>query len=125
MAEKRLKVLIADDDPQTAKLLQAELKRQGFETVTVADGQEAVKRIKTDPPDAVVLDLMMPKFHGFEVCRMVKGDPTTKDVKVLILTARAYKPDQDKAMELGADAFILKPFEPKDVVKSIKKLVKP
>lgn len=123
MGETSLRALVADDDVDTARYLVDALRGAGFVVDQVGDGQEAVKSILANPPDVAVVDLMMPKLHGFEVCRLVKSDPKGRRVKLLVLTARAYKPDEDKARELGADDFALKPFNAAEMVARIKRLV--
>lgn len=122
MAKKPCTVVVAEDDPVAAKILLNELQKAGFKVQVFPNGGEAIQAIKLSPPDVAILDLMMPKLHGFEVCRMIKTDPALKAVKVMILTARAYKPDQDKAMELGADEFVLKPFAPNEIVQKVRTL---
>ncbi|MBI2058887.1 MAG: response regulator [Nitrospirae bacterium] len=122
MAKKPYTVVVAEDDPVSAKILLNELQKAGFKVQVFPNGGEAIQAIKQSPPDVAILDLMMPKLHGFEVCRMIKTDAALKSVKVMILTARAYKPDQDKAMELGADGFVLKPFAPNEIIEKIRKL---
>ena len=122
MAKKPYTVIVAEDDPVSAKILLNELQKAGFKVQVFPNGGEAIQAIKQSPPDVAILDLMMPKLHGFEVCRMIKTDPALKAVKVMILTARAYKPDQDKAMELGADEFVLKPFAPNEIAQKVRTL---
>jgi two-component system response regulator RpaA len=103
-------ILIVEDEPDVARLLAYRLRRRNFEAVTAADGQAGLNRALELKPDLIVLDLMLPKFHGLEVCRMLKASPITRDVPVLILTAVAGTADKVRGFACGADDYLTKPF---------------
>jgi CheY-like chemotaxis protein len=109
-AERPPRVLIADDDPQNAELLEAYLGAAGYELRTAADGEETLRLVAEWRPDLVLLDVMMPKISGFEVCKRLRADPATKDIAVLMVTALDQPSDIDRAVEAGCDDFLSKPI---------------
>ena len=112
-------VLIADDDPNIVRALRFLMHRQGLDVRTAADGETALAAIAETPPDLVLLDLMMPKGSGYEVCRALRADRSYDDVKIVMLTAKGNESDQRIGMDLGADAYITKPFAIDDVVRCV------
>ncbi len=111
-----LKVLVADDEPNIVISLEYLLKREGY-TVTVAkDGQEALDAIALERPDLVLLDVMMPKKTGFEVCQAVRANEALQSTKILMLTAKGRDTDVAKGLALGADAYMTKPFSTRELV---------
>lgn len=117
------RILIADDEPSIVISVEFLLKREGFEVSVARDGEEALERIRTDRPDLVVLDVMMPKLNGFEVCETVRADPELADVRILMLTAKGRDAEMRKGLDLGADAYIAKPFSTRDLVERVKSLL--
>ncbi len=111
------KVLICDDDPVVHESLTIYLKKEGFESISAYDGESALLRMIEEKPDLVVLDIMMPKLDGLEVCREVRK---TSMVPILMLTAKGEEIDRIIGLELGADDYIVKPFSPREVVARIK-----
>lgn len=109
-------VLIADDDPSISRALAFLMQREGHEVRTVTDGEQALAAIETKRPDVVLLDLMMPKGNGYEVCRTLRASCGYDDVRIVMLTARGGEADQRVGMDLGADAYITKPFAIGEVV---------
>ena len=109
------KVLIADDEQNIVISLEFLMKREGFEVVVANDGEEAIRRIRADQPDLVLLDVMMPKKSGFEVCQEVKSDPALGGVRILMLTA--------KGLALGADAYMTKPFSTRELVDKVRSML--
>jgi DNA-binding response OmpR family regulator len=109
-------ILIADDDPNILRALSFLMRREGYEVRTVTDGRHALEAIAETPPDLVLLDLMMPKENGYEVCRALRADRAYDDVRVIMLTAKGRDADQRFGLDLGADAYITKPFAIGDVV---------
>jgi DNA-binding response OmpR family regulator len=105
------RVLIADDDQDILRLISRRLSRRGYEVITAANGQEALDAMTPEAPDAVVLDWLMPKATGSEVCKRIKGDPATADIPVVLLTARATESDIEEGLASGADAYLTKPFD--------------
>ena len=116
------RVLIAEDESNIAELLQFLLGRAGHRVSCVGDGEAALAAVRKARPDVLVLDLMMPKLSGFEVLKAVRSDPLLADLPVLMLTAKGQEKDRQLAEELGANAFITKPFSNIDVVARVNEL---
>jgi two-component system alkaline phosphatase synthesis response regulator PhoP len=114
-AERPARVLIADDNPQGVELLEAYLAATDYDTRTAADGDETLRQVREWKPDLILLDIMMPKISGFEVCKRLRADPATKNIAVLMITALDQPSDVDKAVDAGTDDFITKPIN-KDVL---------
>jgi CheY-like chemotaxis protein len=110
------RVLIADDNPQGVELLEAYLAGTGYETETAADGEETLRKVAVWKPDLILLDVMMPKISGFEVCKRLRADPQTRDVAVLMITALDQHSDIDRAVEAGTNDFLTKPINKADLL---------
>jgi DNA-binding response OmpR family regulator len=117
------RVLIADDNPQNAELLDAHLDGSGFETRIAANGEDALVEAKAWSPDVVLLDVMMPKLSGFEVCKRLKADPATAATAVLMVTALDQPTDVARAVDAGTDDFLTKPINKAELVLRVKALV--
>lgn len=104
------KILIVDDDPTVHKLIGRKLPPEQYQIESVFDAPSAIEEVARIHPDLVILDLMMPRISGIEVCRKIKEDPETRDILVLILSAKESQDDRIKGLELGADEYISKPF---------------
>ena len=117
------KILIADDEQNIVISLEFLMKREGFEVLIANDGEEAVRRIRSDPPDLVLLDVMMPKKSGFEVCQEIKADPALAAVRILMLTAKGRDTEMAKGLALGADAYMTKPFSTKELVEKVRSML--
>lgn len=117
------KVLIVDDEPNIAISVEFLMRREGFEVLVARDGEEGLARIRADRPDLVVLDVMMPKLDGFEVCKAVRADPTLAGVRILMLTAKGRAAEISKGLSLGADDYIPKPFATRELVAKVKELL--
>ena len=107
------RVLICDDEPYIVESVSYVVRKAGFDVVTAEDGEQALEAAHRERPDLVFLDIMMPGISGDEVCRRLKSDPTTRATHVVILTARGQEEDERRAMEMGADEFMTKPFSPR------------
>jgi two-component system alkaline phosphatase synthesis response regulator PhoP len=118
------KILVVDDENYILHILDFSLGAEGYEVITAEDGEEAVRKVKEERPDLVVLDVMMPKMDGFEACRMIKRDPDTGGTPVILLSARARDVDQKQGYEAGADDYITKPFSPGRLVERVHGLLK-
>jgi DNA-binding response OmpR family regulator len=116
-------VLVADDEEDIRALVAFRLKRAGYEVITAADGEEALTLATTRLPDLVVLDMMMPKATGLEVTRSLRGQDETKDIPVILLTARAQEADVARGIEAGADDYVKKPFSPQDLQSRVQALL--
>lgn len=117
------KILIADDEQNIVISLEFLMKREGFDVSIAQDGEEAINKIREEMPDLVLLDVMMPKRNGFEVCQEVKADPSLQSVKVLMLTAKGRDTEVSKGLALGADAYMTKPFSTKELVEKVRVLL--
>jgi DNA-binding response OmpR family regulator len=118
------KILIVDDEQNLVELLKFRLEANGYIVEAAFDGEEGLKAIREKRPDLVILDVMMPKMHGYDVCRASKKNARTRSIPIILLTARAQKKDVDEAAACGADAWIAKPFEPKELLSQIEKFLK-
>lgn len=119
-AERPPRILIADDNPQGVELLEAYLAETDYEMQTAADGEETLRKVKTFQPDLILLDIMMPKISGFEVCKRVRRDPATADIVVLMITALDQHSDIDRAVEAGTNDFITKPINKTELLLRVK-----
>jgi twitching motility two-component system response regulator PilH len=116
-------VLVVDDSATAREMLVAELQRCGFRVMAAADGAEAMEHIKVNPPALVITDLIMPRVNGYELCRNIKSDPLTKHVPVIMCSTKAEEFDRYWGMKQGADAYITKPYQPKDMINAVKYLL--
>lgn len=117
------RILIADDEQNIVISLEFLMKREGFQVSVANDGEEALARIRSDKPELVLLDVMMPKKTGFEVCQEVKSDPALQAVKILMLTAKGRDTEVAKGLAMGADAYMTKPFSTRELVAKVKGLL--
>jgi CheY-like chemotaxis protein len=101
------KILIADDRPEVVELVKVTLEGEGYQTIDASDGRVALEKIGKEKPDLILLDIIMPKMDGFEVLRNLKDDPNTKDIPVIMLTAKGQKSDQEEGGKLGATGYII------------------
>jgi len=114
------KILVIEDEPDILEVIQYNLEREGAKVITCRNGEQGLSRIRTDNPDLVVLDLMLPGMDGVEVCRQVKADPVTRDIPVIMVTAKGEESDVVLGLGIGADDYITKPFSPKELVARVK-----
>ncbi len=112
-------VLIADDDPDIRELVAFKLGQAGHRVVAVADGEAALAEARAETPDLELLDVMMPRRTGMEVCRELRADPRTGSVPVILLTAKAQEADIEQGFAAGADDYIVKPFSPRELVSRV------
>jgi DNA-binding response OmpR family regulator len=108
-------VLVADDDPDILDLVRYRLERSGYQVAVARDGLEAVQLAGELSPSLAVLDVMMPSLNGFEVTRRLREDPATREIPVILLTARAQEADVQEGFDAGADDYIRKPFSPREL----------
>ena len=117
------KILVADDEPNIVISLEYLLKREGYTVLIARDGQEALETIAREQPDLVLLDVMMPKKTGFEVCQEVRASDVLASIKILMLTAKGRDTDVVKGLALGADAYITKPFSTRELAQKVAELL--
>ena len=120
----RCRILVVDDEEDLLELVRYNLAREGYEIDCVGSGEEALKAARRQPPDLIVLDLMLPAVDGLEVCRRLKGDARTRDVPIVMLTAKSEEGDMIAGLERGADDYIAKPFSPRVLTARIKALLR-
>lgn len=117
------KILIADDEPNILISLEYLMKREGYEVHVARDGQEALDVLRRERPRLVLLDVMMPRKTGFEVCQELRADDGVKDMLVLMLTAKGRDTDVAKGLGVGADAYMTKPFSTKELVQKVRQML--
>lgn len=115
-------MLVVDDDLVIRQLIGINLELEGFEVHLAADGEEALKQALEVMPDVVVLDVMMPRLDGLEVARRLRADPRTSGMRLVLVSARAQAADLQRGEDMGADAYVTKPFEPDDLVGVVRRL---
>ena len=118
------KILVVDDEPDALEVLGFKLREAGFTPLFAGDGLKALALARSERPDLVVLDLMLPELDGLEVCKLMRRDPSTAGIPVLMLTAKAAEMDRVVGLELGADDYVTKPYSPRELVLRIRKLLK-
>ncbi len=117
-------VLVVEDEKDIAELVEYHLKQSGFPVTVVFDGASALERVKKNRPTLIILDLMLPDMDGKDICRMLKSDPHTRAIPILMLTAKAEEIDRIVGFELGADDYVTKPFSPRELVLRVKAILK-
>jgi len=117
------RILIVDDEPNIVLALELLMKREGYEIRTVGDGERAVEAAETFRPDLILLDVMMPRMDGFEVCQRIRADASLKDISIVMLTAKGREVEKEKGLALGADLYITKPFSTREVVHKVKEML--
>jgi PleD family two-component response regulator len=118
------KILIADDNVQNVELLEAYLAELDCVTSIATDGEDTLAKVRSDKPDLLLLDIMMPKMSGFEVCRKLKSDPATSDIQILMITSLHETADIDRGVEAGTDDFLSKPVQKQILLTRVKSLLK-
>ena len=113
--------MIVDDEPILLRLLQVNLRLQGFDVVACSTGEEALRRIRERVPDAVVLDVVLPGIDGFEVCRRLRDEPATAAVPVVMVTAQAQDEDRERGYALGVHEYVTKPFDLAELVSIVRR----
>ena len=116
------RVLIAEDEPNIVESLSFVLEREGFAVRAVLDGEAALRELRADAPDLLVLDLMLPRMNGFEVLKAVKSDPALAAVPVIVLTAKGQAQDRRMVEEIGAEGFMTKPFSNREIAERVRQL---
>jgi two-component system, OmpR family, alkaline phosphatase synthesis response regulator PhoP len=117
------KILVVDDEIYIVHILDFSLGMEGYEVLTALDGEQALERARAEHPDLIVLDIMMPKLDGYETCKLLKAGPETKDIPVILLSAKGRNVDQKVGFEVGANDYITKPFSPRKLVERINALL--
>jgi len=113
------RILVVDDEPNIVLSLEFLMTQAGYEVSTAADGEAALQRIETSPPDLVLLDVNIPKRNGYEVCETIRANPNWEGVRVVMITAKGRDVEREKGLALGADDYIIKPFSTHEVVDKV------
>lgn len=116
-------ILIVDDSPTEMRLVREALQKGGYRILTAVDGEEALEKAAGENPSLIVLDVVLPKKNGFQVCRQLKTAPTTKDIKIIMVTSKSQDTDRFWGLKQGADAYMTKPFKEEELLGNIKKLI--
>lgn len=118
------KILIVDDEPDILELISYNLKKEGFHLSMALDGEDALTKVRTDHFDLIILDLMLPGIHGIELCRILRNNPKTAHIPIIMLTARGEESDKVHGLETGADDYMTKPFSPKELIARVKAILR-
>ncbi|MDS4040418.1 MAG: response regulator [Candidatus Competibacter sp.] len=117
------KILVVDDEPNIVLSLEFLMKQAGFQVRTASDGEAALAAIAAEPPDLVLLDVMMPRKNGYEVCQAIRANPDWQKIRIIMLTAKGREVEREKGLALGADDYITKPFSTQEVVERVRELL--
>ena len=117
------KILIVDDEPNIVISLEFLMKKEGFEIAVANDGEEALAKVASFAPDLILLDVMMPKKSGFEVCEALRADPANANLQIVMLTAKGRDTEVAKGLAIGANAYVTKPFSTKELVAMVKSML--
>ena len=117
------KILIADDEQNIVISIEFLLRREGFEVLVASDGVEALAKVRAERPELVLLDVMMPKMNGFDVCQALRADPELSATRILMLTAKGRDTEVSKGLGLGADGYMTKPFSTKELAEKVRELL--
>lgn len=124
MVNKKKKILIVDDEKDLTKLLDYNLKQEGFETLIAHEGKTALDMARKKNPDLIILDVMLPDLSGTEICKIIRSDNETTDLPIIMLSAKGEEIDRILGLELGADDYVTKPFSPRELILRVKKVLK-
>lgn len=117
------KILVVDDEPNIVLSLEFLMRQAGFQVRTASDGEAALAAITAEPPDLVLLDVMMPRKNGYEVCQAIRANPEWARLRIIMLTAKGREVEREKGLALGADDYITKPFSTQEVVERVRELL--
>ena len=123
MSEAKKKILVVDDEPDIVNMLKMRLEASGYEVIIAGDGNTAYNKAKSDSPDLIILDLMLPDMDGYQVCRLLKFDVKYQRIPIIMLTAKSQKEDKTWGEKAGADFYLTKPFEPQELLDKIQELL--
>jgi phosphate regulon transcriptional regulator PhoB len=118
------KILIVDDEPDLVELVSYNLKKEGFRVSTAPDGEDALEKVRKGVFDLIILDLMLPGIQGVELCRMLRSNPKTEAIPIIMLTAKGEVSDKIRGLETGADDYMTKPFSPKELLARVKAILR-
>lgn len=116
-------ILVVEDSPTNLRMIQELLEEKGYHVITAVDGEEALTKAASEHPKVIVLDVILPKKNGFQVCRQLKTSPSTQDIKILMLTSKTQDSDRFWGLKQGADEYVTKPFDEDELLVNIEKLM--
>ena len=119
-----MRILVIDDEPDIVELVTYNLRKEGFDVSVASDGEEALAKIRKGQFDFIILDLMLPGMQGMEICRILRNDPSSKNVPIMMLTAKGEEVDKVLGLEMGADDYMTKPFSPRELVARVKTVMR-
>ena len=117
------KILVVEDDPASLRLTQYMLEHRGYTVITAQNGLEGLKKARTEAPELVILDAMLPGIDGLDICYQLRGEPKTARLPILMLSAKAREVDKDAGLKVGADAYITKPAAPTEILNKVEELL--
>ena len=117
------KILLVDDEPSIVKMVGKRLEVEGFQVLVAMDGQEGLQKAQTESPNLIILDLMLPKLNGYEVCTMLKQDTRYQQIPIMLFTDKAQEKDEQLGMQCGANAYLRKPFRAQELLEQIRALL--
>jgi DNA-binding response OmpR family regulator len=117
------RILIVDDEPNIVFAMELLTKREGYEVHTVDEGEKVFAAVREFKPDLILLDIMLPKIDGYEVCQRIRADAALKDIRIIMITAKGRDVEKEKGLALGADYYITKPFSTREVVMRVKEIL--
>jgi two-component system alkaline phosphatase synthesis response regulator PhoP/two-component system response regulator VicR len=117
------KIMAVDDERHIVRLIQVNLERAGFQVITAFDGPDALKKVEIEKPDCIVLDVMMPKMDGFEVLKRLQANPETREIPIIMLTAKAQDADVFRGWASGVSAYLTKPFNPLELITFVRRIL--
>lgn len=117
-------IMVVDDEPDIVRLVKISLEMANFDVIDASSGVEALEKVKQRVPDLFLLDIMMPDMNGYEVCQRLKADEKTRNIPVVMLTAKGQKGDAEQGLRVGADDYIIKPFDPYELSEQITEILK-
>ena len=116
-------ILVVDDEPMILKVVESRLKANGFRVITAEDGVDGLNKARSEKPDLIILDIMLPKMDGYRVCRLLKSDDRYKHIPIIMFSARVQTEDKEMGLESGADDYLTKPFDPQKFLEKIRELL--
>ncbi|MBI4598508.1 MAG: response regulator [Candidatus Omnitrophica bacterium] len=120
---EKFRILLVDDEPSIVKMVGKRLEVEGFDVLVAVDGQEGLAKAQAERPHLIILDLMLPKMNGYEVCTMLKQDTRYQQIPIILFTAKASEKDEKLGMDCGADGYIRKPFRAQELLEKIRALI--
>jgi DNA-binding response OmpR family regulator len=121
--EMAKKILVIEDDPATSRLVDYSLRHAGYEVITSSNGLEGIRKARTESPDIVILDVMLPGLDGFEICHRLRAEKDTAKLPILMFSAKAQEIDKETGIKVGADDYLTKPSPPSEIVSRVQKLL--